>query len=85
MNLSTKHKQTHRHREQTCGCQGRGQGKDWESGISGCKLLNMEWINNKALLRHTGNYRQHPVIIQNGRESEKECVCVCVCMNPFVI
>ena len=24
MNLSTKHKQTHRHREQTCGCQGEG-------------------------------------------------------------
>lgn len=38
----------------------------------------MEWINNKALLYHTGNYRQHPVLIQNGRESEKECICVCV-------
>ena len=24
MNLSTKQKQTHRHREQTCGCQGGG-------------------------------------------------------------
>ena len=24
MNLSTKQKQTHRHREQTCGCQGEG-------------------------------------------------------------
>ena len=28
VNLSTKQKQTHRHREQTCGCQGWGQGKD---------------------------------------------------------
>ena len=29
MNLSTKQKQTHRHREQTCGCQGgRGWGRD---------------------------------------------------------
>ena len=27
MNLSTKQKQTHRHREQTCGCQG-GLGRD---------------------------------------------------------
>ena len=25
MNLSTKQKQTHRHREQTCGCQGEGE------------------------------------------------------------
>ena len=26
MNLSTKQKQTHRRREQTCGCQGVGEG-----------------------------------------------------------
>ena len=29
MNLSTKQKQTHRHKEQTCGCQG-GWGKEWD-------------------------------------------------------
>ena len=28
MNLSTKQKQTHRHREQTCGCQGMGKELD---------------------------------------------------------
>ena len=27
MNLSTKQKQTHRYREQTCGCQGQGREK----------------------------------------------------------
>ena len=27
MNISMKQKQTHRHREQTCGCQG---GEEWE-------------------------------------------------------
>ena len=32
MNLSTQQKQTHRHREQTCGCQGGG---GWEEGWSG--------------------------------------------------
>ena len=37
MNLSMKEKQTHRRREQTCGCQGGG--KDLEFGISSCKLL----------------------------------------------
>ena len=25
MNLSTEQKQTHRHKEQTCGCQGEGE------------------------------------------------------------
>ena len=58
MNLSTKQKQTQRLREQTCGCQaGKGGegGMDWESGISRCKLLYIEWINNKVLLYSTGN------------------------------
>ena len=32
MNLSTKQKQTHRHREQTCGCQGGGV---WGEGLFG--------------------------------------------------
>ena len=40
---------------------GRG-GKDWESGISRCKLLYIEWINNRVLLCSTGNYIQlYPV------------------------
>ena len=58
MNLSTKQKQTHRRREQTCGCQGRGsRGRmDSEFGISKCKLLHIEWINNKVLL-----YIQGPI------------------------
>ena len=34
MNLSTEHKQTHRHREQIYSCQGGGVGMDWEFGIS---------------------------------------------------
>ena len=44
MNLSTKQKQTHRHREETCGCQGRagGGGMDWEFGSSRHKLLYIE-------------------------------------------
>ena len=53
MNLSMKHKQIHRHGEHTCGCQGSGCGgvMDWEFGISRCKLLYIEWINNKVLLK----------------------------------
>ena len=61
MNLSMKVKQTHRHRDQTCGHQGgRGKrgGRDWESGISRCKLVYTEWTNNKFLLHSTGSYIQ---------------------------
>ena len=34
MNLSTKQKQTHRHREQTYGCQGGGgEGEGWTGSV----------------------------------------------------
>ena len=68
-NLSTKQKQTRRHREQTCGCQGGGM--DLKFGISRCKLLYVGWINNKVLLYSTGNYIQYPVINHNGKEYKK--------------
>ena len=76
--LSMKQKQTHRHREQTCGYQevGYGGGMDWEFGVSRCKLLHIEWINNKVLLYSTGNYIQYPGVNHNGKEYRKECICV---------
>jgi len=43
---------------------GRG-GKDWEFGMSRCKLLYTGQIKNKALLYSTGNYCQYPVINHN--------------------
>ena len=43
-------------------------GKDWEFRISRCKLLHIEWRNNKGLLYSTGNYIQYPVINHNGKE-----------------
>ena len=48
MNLSTK--QTHRHREQTCGCQGAGGGGgvDGKFGMSRCKLLYVEWVTTRS-------------------------------------
>ena len=73
--LSMKKKQTHRHREQTCGCQGGGAlGEEWSGrlGIRSSKLLYRQWINNKVLLYSTGNYIQYPVI--NHMENEKECI-----------
>ena len=70
MNLSTKQKQTHRHRELTCGSQGGGGGgwMDWELGIGRCKLLHIEWMDNKVLLCSTGSCIQYPMINHNGKE-----------------
>ena len=60
MNISMKEKQTHKHREQTCGCQGEGSGGEihWEFGVSRCKLLHRECVNNKVLLYSTQNHVQ---------------------------
>ena len=54
--------------------EGGGGGKDWEFGISRCKLLHVEWINNKVLLYSTGDYIQYPVINRNGKECLKKNV-----------
>ena len=35
--------------------EGDGGAVEWEVGISRCKLLYREWINNKVLLQRTGN------------------------------
>ena len=43
MNLSIEQKETHRHGEQTHGCQGGGGGRgmNWEFGVNKCKLLHL--------------------------------------------
>ena len=48
-----------------------------EFGISRCKLVYREWINNKVLLYSTGNYIQYPGINQNRKEYEKN-VYICI-------
>ena len=70
MNLSTKQKQTHRHGEQTCGCQGEGgrSGMDGEFGVSICKQLgHLDWISSEVLLYSTGNTIQSLGIEHDGR------------------
>ena len=78
MNLSTR--QTYRHREQTVVAKVGGGGWDWEFGISRCKLLYIERINNKDLWYSTGNYIQYPVINHNGKEYEKEYIYIYIYM-----
>ena len=76
MNLPMKQKQYHGNREQTCGYQVVGARDRWEFRVSRCKLLHIEWINNKVLLYRSGNYIQYPVINHNGKEYRKECIYV---------
>ena len=45
---------------------GGRDGGEWEFGITRCKLLYR--IISKILLYSTGNYIQHPVRNQNGKE-----------------
>ena len=33
-----------------------GSGMDWESGVTRCKLLHLEWISNEILLYSIENY-----------------------------
>ena len=50
---------------------GHGGGMDWGSVISRCKLLYIEWIENKVLKCDTGNYIQYLVTNHNGKQHEK--------------
>ena len=43
-------------------------GMEWEVRVSRCKLLRVEWINNKIQLYSTKNYIQYPMINHNGKE-----------------
>ena len=55
---------------------GGGVGMSWETGVSRCKLLHTEWINNKFLLYSIGNCNQYPEISHNGKEYLKDCIYV---------
>ena len=46
------------------------RGMEWEFGVSRCKLLHIEWINNRVLY-NTGNYIQYPMINHNGKNIKK--------------
>ena len=56
MNLRNKHRLTNTENRLVLGGGGELGRKDWEFGISGCKLVCTERINNMALLYIVGNY-----------------------------
>ena len=41
---------------------------EWEVGVSRCKLLYTEWINNKVLQYSTESYIQYLIINHNRKE-----------------
>ena len=47
---------------------------EWEFGISRCKLLHIEQINNKVLLYSRDNYIQYPMKKYNRKEYKKDCI-----------
>ena len=48
---------------------------EWEVGVSRCKLLYIECMNNQVVLSSTENYIQYPMINHNGKEYIKKNVC----------
>ena len=50
---------------------GVGGGMEWEVGVSRCKLLCIEWMNNKVLLYNTENCIHYPMMNHNGKEYKK--------------
>ena len=65
MNLRTNQKETHRPREGTCGCRGRGrigEGIVRESGMDMDTLLCLTWRTSKDPLSSTGKSAQYSVI-----------------------
>ena len=77
MNLCRKQKKTHtENRPVVAKGEGHGGELHWEFGISKCKVLYTERINNKVLLYSTGSYIQYSVIKHTGMEYEKTYMCV---------
>ena len=60
----------------------RGRGVDWKFGISRCKLLYVEWMNNKDLLHSTQNYSQYPVLNIMEKNMKKN-VYICITESLF--
>ena len=60
----------------TSGFQGGGgrERNGLEFGVSGCKLLHLEWIDNKVLMYSVGIYAQYVMTIME--KIKKECIYV---------
>ena len=71
MNLSTKQKQTHQHRKQTCGCQEVGALEEglgvWDQQM---QIITYRMDKQDPTVQH-GKYIQYFVVKHNEKETEK--------------
>lgn len=63
---------------------GGGIGMGWQSGVSRCKLLGLEWISNEVLLYSTGDDVQSHGIERDGRWYEKKDMCVYIYTHTHI-
>ena len=81
-------KQTHRHWEQTCGCQGFGEREGWTGSVGLADENRHVWNGLTARSHSTGNYIQYSVINHNGKEYKNNayvCVTESVCWTAELI
>ena len=85
--LFTKHRETHRLKEQTYGRQGEGweEGIVRECGMDMYTLLYLKWITNKELLYCTGNSAPRHVAAWMGGKFERGWIRVYVWPSPFTV
>ena len=57
-------------------------GMEWEVRVSRCKLLHIEWINNKVLLYSPENCIQYPMINHNEKNIKK-IIYICITESLF--
>ena len=78
-NTAMKQKHTPRHREQTCGCQGRGrEGRTASLGLADATYC--VW-DGKTRSRYTAQGTKHPMTDQN----EKECIYTYIYLSHFFL
>ena len=61
-----------------------GRGSDWEFGINRCKLVYIEWINDKVFLYSIGNYIRYPMVNHNGKEYVYICITESLCCTAII-
>ena len=86
MNFFSKQKQTHKHREQTCGC--RGRGGEWRDGIYRELGINtrlyFKWITKKVLCiaqETLLSFMRQPG--WDGSSEKNGYMCICACVQLF--
>ena len=56
-----------------------------EVGVGGCKLLYIEWINNKVLLQSTEDYILYPMINHNEKNDFLKRIYMYVQLDDFAL